>query len=73
MSPSASVIGTGGISTLSITCMTPFEAGTSASTTVASPTITVPSLTVNEASSPLTIATVRPSVTSAAFTAPEYT
>ena len=61
----------GGISTLSMTWITPFDAGTSANTTVASPTITVPSVTVNDASSPLTIATVNPSVTSAALTAPE--
>ena len=39
--------------------------------TVASPTITVPFVTVNDASSPLTIVTVNPSVTSAALTAPE--
>ena len=61
----------GGINTLSITWITPFDAITSAVVTVASPTITVPSVTVNEASSPLTIATVNPSVTPAALTAPE--
>ena len=56
----------GGISTLSITWITPFDATTSAVVTVASPIITVPSATVNDASSPLAIATVSPSVTSAA-------
>ena len=61
----------GGISTLSMTWITPFDAGTSANTTVASPIITVPSVTVNEASSSLTIVTVNPSVTSAALTAPK--
>ena len=62
---------TGGISTLSITWITPLLAGTSASVTVASPTITASAVTVNDASSPLTIVTVNPSVTSAALTAPE--
>ena len=52
--------------------MTPLLAGTSAVVTVAPPTETVPSAaTAKVASSPLTIVTVRPSVTSADATAPE--
>ena len=61
----------GGISTASITWMTPLDDATSAVVTVAPPIITASSVTVNDASSPLTIVTVKPSVTSAAFTAPE--
>ena len=62
----------GGINTLSITCMIPFDAITSAVTTVASLTMTV-SLTVKVTSSPFTIVAVIPSVTSEEATDPEYT
>ena len=62
----------GGMSTLSITWMTPFDAGTSASTTLASLTMT-PSATVNERSSSLTAVAVMPSVTADAGTEPETT
>ena len=62
---------TGGISTLSITWITPLLAITSVAIILASPTITASAVTVNDASSPLTIVTVNPSVTSAALTAPE--
>ena len=63
----------GGMSTLSITWMTPLEARTSAVVTVASPILTVPSATVKVASSPFSMVTVRPSVTADDWTDPEYT
>ena len=53
----------GGIKTLSMTWTTPLLALTSAVVTVASLIITEPPETVNEASSPFSIVTVRPSVT----------
>ena len=68
MSPSASVMPAGGISTLSITWMTPFDAITSAVVTFASLTMTAPSVTVKERSSPLRACAVIPSVTSDAVT-----
>ena len=61
----------GGIRTLSITWITPFEAITSGSVTFASPMLTVPSATVNVASSPFSIVTVSPSVTAEDSTDPE--
>ena len=73
MSPSASVTSTGGVRTLSITWMTPFDASTSAVVTVASPIMTVPSATVKVASSPFSMVTVIPSVTADDSTDPEYT
>ena len=72
MSPSSSVTSAGGMRTLSITWMTPLDAGTSASTTFASLTIT-PSPTVKDRSSPLTAAADMPSVTADDGTAPETT
>ena len=75
MSPSSSVTtgsSAGGISTLSITCITPFDAGTSARTTVASLTMTE-SPTVKERSSPLTAAATIPSVTAEEGTSPATT
>ena len=72
MSPSASVTGTGGIRTLSITWMIPFEAMTSARMTFASFTIT-PSPTVKVKSSPFTAAATNPSVTAEDGTAPDTT
>ena len=60
----------GGISTLSITWMIPFEAITSAEVTVASFTMTDPSDTVNDRSSPLSASADIPSVTSEEATAP---
>ena len=72
MSPSSSVTSAGGISTLSITWMTPLDAGTSASTTFASLTIT-PSPTAKDKSSPFTAAADMPSVTADDGTAPDTT
>ena len=75
MSPSASVTSgssAGGISTLSMTWITPLDAGTSASTTVASLTMTE-SPTVKERSSPLTAAATSPSVTAEEGTSPATT
>ena len=60
----------GGISTVSITWMIPFEAITSAEVTVASFTMTDPSDTVNVRSSPLSASADIPSVTSEEATAP---
>ena len=58
----------GGISTLSITWMIPFDVCTSAPVTVASPTVTLPSVpTAKVALSPLTIVTASPSVTAAGW------
>ena len=72
MSPSSSVTSAGGISTLSITWMTPLDAGTSASTTFASLTIT-PSPTAKDRSSPFTAVADMPSVTADDGTAPDTT
>ena len=63
----------GGIITLSITWIIPFEAITSADVTVASFTMTDPPDTVNETSSPLSDSTDNPSVTSEDATAPLIT
>ena len=63
---------TGGVSTLSITWIIPFDACTSAWITVASLMETVP-LTVNLVLSPLTISASMPSVTALAGTAPATT
>ena len=60
----------GGMSTLSITWMTPLDAATSGVVTVASPIFTIPSATVNDALSPFTITADIPSVTSDAVTFP---
>ena len=54
----------GGMRTLSMTWIIPLLALTSAVVTVASPIFTTPSTTVNEATSPFTISTESPSVTS---------
>ena len=63
----------GGIRTLSMTWIIPFEAITSADVTVASFTMTLPSVIVNERSSPLSASTDRPSLTSEDATAPLIT
>ena len=63
----------GGINTLSITWMIPFEAITSAEVTVASFTMTDPSDTVNARSSPLSASADIPSVTSEEAVAPLMT
>ena len=63
---------TGGVRTLSITWIMPFEACTSGVITVASLMETVPS-TVNLVLSPLTISANMPSVTALAGTAPATT
>ena len=68
MSPSASVMPAGGMSTLSMTWMTPLDAVTSAVVTFASLTMTSPFVTVKERSSPLSACAVIPSVTSEAVT-----
>ena len=76
MPVAAAVVGmsVGGINTVSITWMIPFEACTSASVTVAGPTMTVPVLsTLNLTLSPLTMAAIMPSVTSVDATSPETT
>ena len=64
---------TGGIRTLSMTCMIPLEAGTSAVVTLAVPTVTVPPLTPNFTLSPLTIVASIPSVTALEGTEPDTT
>ena len=63
----------GGISTLSITWIMPFDAITSGVVTFASPMLTVPSATVNVTSSLFSMVTVRPSVTAEDSTDPWYT
>ena len=73
MSPSASVTSgssAGGISTLSMTWITPLDAITSAEVTFASLTATTPLVTVKDRSSPLSASAVIPSVTSEAVTSP---
>ncbi len=62
----------GGIKTLSMTWITPFDAGTSANTTFASLTIT-PSPIEKVKSSPFTAAATKPSVTAEDGTAPDTT
>ena len=65
---------TGGMRTLSITWMTPFEACTSAIVTVAGPTMTAPVLsTLNLTLSPLTMEAIMPSLTSLEATSPAKT
>ena len=55
----------GGIMTLSTTWIIPFEANTSVVVTSTSPIITLPSILVSVKLSPLAIASIMPSVTSA--------
>ena len=65
--------GTGGISTVSITCITPFKAITSASVTVAPETVTASVETVKVNSSPFNAVAVIPSVKSVDKTCPDTT
>ena len=64
---------TGGKRTLSMTWMTPLEAWTSASVTLAEPTETSEPLTPNLSLSPFTMVAIMPSVTSPEATSPEKT
>ena len=64
---------TGGVKTVSITWMIPFDACRFAVVTVAAPTVTVPALTPNFTLSPLTVVASIPSVTALDGTEPDTT